>query len=212
MTGRGLVVSGGQTSLIHYRNVQMPGIARKTRLHSQWTWLLLLLLPLQAVSADEALQRRVLVGLKLFPAVLAASQELGPKSELRDIKVLIVYHGEQDHAEELAEILRDIKQIKGKPLVVETSPINQLLQRSGAPPFGLFVSQRNDKDIEIISRYGQQHNIITFSPFQGDVENGILAGIAISDRILPYINSQTLATLPAGLKAFFLKVAEIYEP
>ncbi len=191
----------------------MPGTADKKPGLLLWLLLpLLLLLPIQSVAADQALQRRVLVGLKIFPAVLAASQALEQKSELPNIRVLIVYHKDKDNAEELAETLRGIKKIKGKPLVVETIPISLLLQGSIPPPFGLFVSQRNDEDIEAISHYGQQHNIITFSPFHGDVEKGILAGIAISDRILPYINSQTLAALPTGLKMFFLKVAEIYEP
>ena len=193
----------------------MPGIADKKCLSGLPLRLflpLLLLLPLQSLAADQALQRRVLVGLKLFPAVLAASQALEPKSELRDIRVLIVHQGDKDNAEELADTLRAIREIKGKPLVVETIPISHLLHGSNTPPLGLFVSQRNDEDIEMISRYGQQHNVITFSPFHGDVEKGILAGISISDRILPYINSQTLAALPTGLKTFFLKVAEIYEP
>lgn len=193
----------------------MPGSTGTKWLSVPFQWLLLAMLlihPLQAVQGDEALQRRVLVGLKLFPAVLAASQALEPDSTLPSIRIFIVYQDDENSAEKLAETLRDIGEIKGNPLVVETLPIDLLPQHRGDPPFGLFIAQRNEDDVEMISRYGRDHNIITFSPFRGDVEKGILAGIVISDRILPYINRQTLAALPIGLKAFFLKVAEIYEP
>jgi hypothetical protein len=193
----------------------MPRNAHKTRLTSLQKWLfltLLLLLPLHGLLAGEALKRRVLVGLKLFPAVLAASEALEPASGQSAIQVLIVYHDDDDYAEELAETLRGIERIRGIPLIVGTASISTLQQRSAKPPFGVFVCQRSEEEIALISRYGRQNGIITFSPFHGDVERGILAGIAISDRILPLINKQTLATLPFGLKPFFLRVAEIYEP
>lgn len=193
----------------------MPGKVRTRWLSVAQPWLLLGLLlavPLHGVPADEALQRRVLVGVKLFPSVLAASQSLESESAMHHVRVFIVYRDDENSAWELAETLRNIEAIKGIPLVVETLPIALLPLYSSDPPFGLFIAQRNDKDVELITHFGRQHNVITFSPFRGDVEKGILAGIEISDRILPYINSETLAALPVGLKAFFLKVAEIYEP
>ncbi len=192
----------------------MPGNAHTRWLSVARPWLLLgllLVVPLHGVPAEEALQRRVLVGVKLFPSVLAASQSLGNESTIPNVRVFIVYQDDENSAWDLAETLRSIEAIKGIPLVVETLPIALLPLHSSDPPFGLFIAQRNEKDVELIAHYGRQHNIITFSPFRGDVEKGILAGIAISDRILPYINRKTLAALPVGLKAFFLKVAEIYE-
>ncbi len=178
-------------------------------------WLLLPLLLIvshQTALADDAAQRRVLVGLKLFPAVLAASEALGPENTPPNIKVFIVYQDDENRAEEFAEILQDIGEIKGTRLIVKSLPIALLPQYRGDPPFGLFIAQRNEDDVQMISDYGRQHNVITFSPFRGDVERGILAGIVISDRILPFINRQALNTLPVGLKMFFLKVAEVYEP
>lgn len=215
MTDHVQVVNGGLTWLTGSSSGLMTGIAQTMGISMPLRRLLLLLLlivPLQAALADEAQQRRVLVGLKLFPAVLAASEALGPESTLRNIRVIIVYQDDENSAEELADTLQSIGKIKEKKLVVETVPINRLPQHSSDPPFGLFIAQRNEEDVEVISHYGQQHNVITFSPFRGDVERGILAGIVISDRILPYINRQTLASLPFDLRAFFLKVAEIYEP
>jgi len=195
----------------------MPGIAQPSNQTGLQRWFLaalLLLLPLQGLLADEALKRRVLVGLKVFPAVLAASQALEHKPAMRRLHILIVYHDDRDYAEELAEALRSIKQIRDIPLRVETAPIASLQQHHDTrpPPFGIFLCQRNEEDIARVSRYGIDNGVITFSPFRGDVEQGILAGIVISDHILPLINKQTLAELPFGLKAFFLRVAEIYEP
>ena len=135
-----------------------------------------------------------------------------PESDVTTIRILIVYHDNKNYAEELAETLRGIERIRGIPLNVETGLTSSLQQRNALSPFAIFVAQRSEEDIETIAQYGRQHGIITFSPFRGDVERGILSGIAISDRILPLINKQTLATMPSGLKAFFLRVAEIYEP
>jgi hypothetical protein len=194
----------------------MPGIAHKPDPSGLQRWLLailLLFLPLHGLHADEAIARRVLVGLKIFPAVLAASEALERAPAMRQMRVLLVYHDDPDYAEELAVSLRGIGRIKNIPLRVETAPIHALQEpRQGPPPFGVFVCQRSAEEIALIAGYGRQHGTITFSPFRGDVEQGILAGIAISDRILPLLNKQTLAELPLGLKAFFLRVAEIYEP
>jgi hypothetical protein len=194
----------------------MPGIAYKSNTTCLYRWsllsALLLLLPFQGLPADEELERQVLVGLKIFPAVLAASPALDQKPAMSTIRVLILYRDDRGYAEKLAGILREIDRIREIPLRVETAPVSALQQQSDAPPFAVFVCQRNEEDVAQISDYGRQNGIITFSPFRGDVEKGILAGIAISDRILPFINNETLAKLPFGLKAFFLRVAEIYEP
>lgn len=193
----------------------MPGIANRSKNSAGRRWLLaalLLWLPFQGLPADEELERRVLVGLKLFPAVLAANPVLEQKSAPGTVRVLILYRDDRGYAEELAATLRNVEHIREIPLRVEIAPVDALQREGGTPPFGLFVSQRSEDDIALIAEYGRRHGIITYSPFQGDVESGILAGIAISDRILPLVNNRTLASLPFGLKAFFLRVAEIYEP
>jgi hypothetical protein len=193
----------------------MPGIANRSKISAGRRWLLaalLLWLPFQGLPADEELERRVLVGLKLFPAVLAANPVLEQKPAPDSVRVLILYHDDRGYAEELAATLRHVEHIREIPLRVEIASVDALQREGGTPPFGLFVSQRSEDDIALIAEYGRRHGIITYSPFQGDVESGILAGIAISDRILPLVNNRTLASLPFGLKAFFLRVAEIYEP
>lgn len=57
-------------------------------------------------------------------------------------------------------------------------------------------------------RYGIKHRIIIFSPFQGDVERGASGGILISDRILPYLNLETMHLSDIRIKPFFLRIAE----
>lgn len=163
------------------------------------------------VGADTAQKRRILVGLKLFPAVIAANEHL-LEEEPKPLKLLIIYHDDADYAKELAETLRRVEHIKGRELKVDVMSFAKLLNGSSTPPDALFLSERLVDDIPAVAAYGIQHGVITFSPFNGDVELGILAGISISDRILPYINNGTLRRTQLSLKPFFLKVAEIYEP
>lgn len=160
---------------------------------------------------DEFEERLVSVGLKVFPAIIAADESMEERSADTPLFITIVYHDNRAYAETLARRLEKISPIKGRHLRIRVLSVEQLLQQESSPD-ALFLSQRLDQPLEQVLDYARRHNVISFSPFRGDVERGVLAGIAVTDRILPYINLRTLSSLKLELKPFFLKVAEIYEP
>ncbi len=52
--------------------------------------------------------------------------------------------------------------------------------------------------------------MILYSPFEGDVERGVTAGLSIEAKVLPFVNQRTLEASGVELKPFFLKVAKVH--
>lgn len=171
--------------------------------------LLSLLLPQVWASSDEQLQRQVLVGARLFPALLAAYEGI---EQYDQIRVLVLHEDNPTFAELIVETLQAYSTIRNIQLHVEALSYHQLTLHEHEIPQGIFLAQRSRHGTQQVINYSRQHKVLTFSPFRGDVERGILAGVQITDRVLPYINMHTLSTLPHGLRPFFLRVASRYEP
>ncbi|QID16377.1 YfiR family protein [Nitrogeniibacter mangrovi] len=166
---------------------------------------------LGAVAADEYDARRVAVGINLFPAVLAADQDIGKKRSGDALRVLLVYRDDAAQVERLAQGLRDKGAIRGIPLAVDIVPVEALLDQRRDHIAGVFVAQRLGEDTTALVDYCRRHHLLSFSPFEGDVERGVAAGIAVSDRVLPYVNVAALDAAGVRIKPFFLRIAERYE-
>ncbi|MCB1887582.1 MAG: hypothetical protein KDH20_08240 [Rhodocyclaceae bacterium] len=167
---------------------------------------------LGAIAADEADARRVAVGIKLFPAVLAADQDIGDKLPSDGVlKLLLVHRDEAALAERLAAMLNDRGRIRDMPIAVEILTVGELASYPGAQAAGVFVVQRLGDDLVSIRAFSQRHRRLSFSPFEGDVERGITAGMVVSDRVLPYLNIDAVEATGLRIKPFFLKIAERYE-
>jgi hypothetical protein len=78
------------------------------------------------------------------------------------------------------------------------------------PPAAIFLTQPLDERLPEIIKYAISRGIILFSPFQGDVEKGVLGGVHISDRVLPHINASTMKSAGINIKQFFMRVSVIY--
>lgn len=155
-------------------------------------------------------EQRFRVGLKLFPAVLGAVDDLeykrtsGGKLEIR-----VVYEGSDDVAREAAAALRDIGRIREIPLNVQTLSA-EALDAEDAVLGGIFVASV-DVGGKRLRRWSERHRALVFSPFAGDVEAGAVAGIHVADRILPFVNLPVAQRAQVRFKPFFLKVVRPYE-
>ncbi len=65
--------------------------------------------------------------------------------------------------------------------------------------------------MQSLVRFGIDRHVIVYSPFEGDVESGILGGLSIEAQVRPYLNRATLESSHIMLKEFFLKVAKVYQ-
>lgn len=171
-----------------------------------------LLAPAGTPEAGERERWRVWAGLDLFPSVLAADQDIrekaGPDGTLL---LLLLCRDNCPQAEEMARDLAEIKAIRDIPVTVKTAVPSELARHAGNPPAGIFLTRRFPDQLADIQAFARGHHRILFSPFAGDLEKGVCAGIAISDRILPQVNLSALKASEIRLKSFFLRIAKAHE-
>jgi hypothetical protein len=160
------------------------------------------------VERDEL---RVNAGIDLFPSLIAADLDIEKKrGSDGTITLLLFYTDNRAQAVSMSERLSEGKKIRNIPIRVEIS--NDLTMRvyTDNPPAGIFLTQPLYEGLPEIIKYATDKGIILFSPFQGDVENGVLGGLHISDRVLPYINKSAMNATGINIKQFFIRVSVIY--
>ncbi|MCP4659690.1 MAG: YfiR family protein [bacterium] len=162
--------------------------------------------------AGQREERRIRAGLDLFPTFLAADLDIERKRDpVEELLLVLVYVDRQREAEEMARQLEKTETIRGMPLRVEVT--NDLSPSSYArhPAAGIFLTEQLNDGLPSVLRYAETHHVLVFSPFEGDIERGVPAGILISDRILPHVNVKALDAAGIRLKPFFLRIAQRYE-
>jgi len=162
-------------------------------------------------SIDEY---RFQVALKLFPRIAATDQQLNEKlSNNGKIWLLIYYTNKPKQARQLIEILADdIPRIGKRDIEYRYS--NKLDEYSGSHqlPTAIFLAEPlNTADLRKLTEYSQKYHRLVFSPFEGDVERGVTAGIYISNKITPYFNKKALIMADINLHKGLLRVSTQYE-
>ncbi|NEX16121.1 MAG: hypothetical protein C1943_05670 [Halochromatium sp.] len=174
--------------------------------------LLLLLLWLSlstawALSLWQEEQQRLRVGLNLFPAVLGAQERLSAQQTAEGaLEIVVVYRSTDKAAQQAASSLKALGKVQGLPLRVSLLPIEQLKAAQGRPLAAIFVAS-SGLEPDRLRRLSELHRVLVFSPFEGDVSAGAVAGIHVADRILPSINLAQARRAGLSFKPFFLRVA-----
>jgi hypothetical protein len=153
-------------------------------------------------DADDDL-KMANVGLKLFIATLSADIDLASKIK-SEVRVAILCSnrsvGNQIKSQLEQMVLRDL------PIVATVIDTSQL---TTVKVIGVYAAQSvNIENIENLVNYGISNKVLTYSPFEGDVQRGVAAGMVITDRVTPAINENTIEKSNIKLKPFFLKVAK----
>ena len=162
--------------------------------------------------ASEKEMRRVHVGLKLFPAIVAADYLVAEKKNSDGYLPLYILHENKPRlARDLAGRLAKIKNIKKIPIKVHVLTFYEFINGKAPDRSAVFIAQNPNGKIQDILKPAISSSILLFSPFKGDVEKGIHSGFIVSDRILPYINLTTMQQSRIQLKAFFLRVSKHYD-
>ena len=171
-----------------------------------------LLVPQPSLFADTLSELRLSIGSKLFPSMLAYElYNINKQDSSGVLQLLVVYKHSLPTAEVITDKLALVSNIKGMPLHV--SPVSfQALNNIDIDPIGgIFIAEELHADLAGVIIFAHKREVIVFSPYEGDVEQGAHGGILVRDHILPYININALQMSGIQLKAFFLKVAEQYE-
>lgn len=174
---------------------------------------LLFSFPSHSLIADSFSDRRVHVGLKLFRTLvnadLEAEQKLDPDGKL---PIFVVYTGDDSDAQEYQQSLTEtLTTVRELPVHIQLLKLDKLPSLPGKPA-ALFLAQPlNPSDLQQLVDYSIAKHVIVFSPFDGDVEKGVLAGLSVEARVRPLINMHTLKASQVSIKAFYLQVAKHYE-
>lgn len=165
--------------------------------------------------ADAFTERRISVGQKLFRTMLVANVNYKKNiTSEGDAIVHLLYQNNLEYAQKLAKKLAsELTEIHGSAVTVQTISSTQYLQAIKMPVFGVFITEKLNSNLlkgVIAQAKSAQH--ILFSPFEGDVEKGVMAGLAVEARVRPYVNLLAMEQSSIELKKFFIKVSKKYAP
>jgi hypothetical protein len=176
-------------------------------------WLLCLLpmviwsLSSLAVPLWQEEQQRLRVGLNLFPAVLGAQERLAEQCNADgELEIYVVSRSLDKAAQQAADALKAIGEVQRLSLRVTVLPIEQLRSAREQPIAAIFIAT-SGLEPQQLRRFSERHRTLVFSPFEGDVSAGAVAGIHVADRILPSINLAQARRAGLSFKPFFLRVA-----
>ncbi len=173
-------------------------------------FMLVLLALTGRLSASDGEAPRVWAGLDLFPSLLAADENIAEKQGSDGkLLLLLMYADEKEAAAEMSLHIEKIGKIRNTPIRVETA--ESLKNYENTKVAGIFLTQKMRDEFDSVLQYGKDRHVIVFSPFEGDVERGASGGIIISDRMIPYINAESMRLSDIRIKSFFLRIAEQYE-
>lgn len=166
-----------------------------------------------SVSADSTDDRRVRAGARLFRSLLAADIALENKAAGGRLRVLI-YSTDARSAAEVGNLVApadspEAARIRDLPIETVTSAS---LPTGEAPlPAAVFVATRpSSAEVDSLVGWSIANHVIVYSPFEGDVERGIPAGLAVEAKVQPFLNLRTLQAAGIELKPFFVQVAKVH--
>ncbi len=169
---------------------------------------------LAGTTGEDA--RRINIGSRLFPNIVSVDMALGTKRSPKThaLHLGFVYQAySATLRKQLALLAHRLKTIHKIPVIIEAIPLQRLTGSENVPfVSAVFIAEKlSDEDLETLLRFTSKHHLVTFSPFEGDVQRGVVAGLYISSRILPYINTRAAKEAGIVFHPMFLKLARRYE-
>ncbi len=170
-------------------------------------------------SADENDTRRVNIGLRLFRTLLASDQLLHKKiNSEQKLNLLIVYHRDHLSADHYRQMLlnagraKQKGKIRGFPVQVSIVAADQLEQLKHNDIAGIFIVEKlPELKLQLLIGFAVVKQVIVYSPFEGDVQAGVAAGLDVGVRVRPFINLSAMKDANIRIKDLFLKVSKTYE-
>ena len=162
-------------------------------------------------SASDGLSPRLQIGVGLLPAVMAADQTLIAGGNMAGVAVYLVYVDDRHVAERLYKHLEHVESIRQSPLVPIVISLDDLLVDNPAPHSAIFVAEPPGSRLDELIAFATERRQLLFSPFEGDVERGVMTGFRVTDKVRPQVNLEALKRAKIQLKAFFLRIAVKHE-
>jgi hypothetical protein len=169
----------------------------------------------QPSVSDDFTERRISAGVKIFRALLAADVDIVRKTgSSGELRLCLLYTHDTGNAEMAAATLghRDDSRIRKMKIKIEILSFAEFIADHRGRSAGVFLTQRLDEEkLLALTALANERRMVVFSPFEGDVERGVQSGIAVEERVRPYLNTKALSAAQVRLKPFFMKVAKVYD-
>lgn len=168
-----------------------------------------------ALGENSFTERRISVGQKLFRSLLVA--KLNYQNDMHSpngFYVNLLYNDDAIKAKDLSEKLaKDLTVLHNHPVTIRPISLQHYLQENAPIAIGSFITENlADEQLEQVIEHSITNQHILFSPFEGDVEQGVMAGLSVESKVRPFVNMQALAQSQIELKSFFIKVSKQYAP
>ncbi len=177
-------------------------------------WICILLLTVASnVYAKHDLEARVEIGVNLLPSVIAAHTRwsLEKEDEKQSIKIFIVYDENRKVARDALSKLNRIKRIRGHLVEKQIISMEEIFSGTSDKNSVLFIVEPLLEYTNKAIEFSRINQFILFSPFNGDVEKGVMTGFEVTNKVLPAVNINALKDANIRLKAFFLRIAVSYD-
>ena len=171
------------------------------------------------VRADSRQDSRAdLAARSIFRVVLGSDVELEKKRTPQGALLVVFFHNDDPkRARQLADSFAARKAgepqpVKSLPLVIELTTDPTFAGYAERVPAAVFVAQDVDgRTLKKIVEFGVARHVITYSPFEGHVESGVLAGLFVDAQVKPFLNRRTLAAGGVTLSPALMQYSRLYE-
>lgn len=163
---------------------------------------------------DELEARRINTALAIFPRIVAVDEDIDNKLDAdKRVQLVVAYSADSVSAQNQASALSSlIPNIGGRPLAVRALSIHRLLSADAGVVSGVFIADPfSNADLERLLAFARERHILVFSPFSGDVERGVPAGIAVGSQVKPYFNVAALNRSKIVVNPTLLRISKHYD-
>ncbi len=186
--------------------------------------LLSLLIANNAQASTQETERRMNIGLNLFPNIISVDTHIKNKiNENNSLKILFIIRSKRQNGQVLLQrFAKKVKTIRKITIESQLIRLSDFLAAHVAVPLSttnnasivsaLFVVEPlPDTELQALIDTAVKLHIMVFSPFKGDIERGVTAGLFVGSKIRPYLNMHTIKRSSIIFHPLFLKLARKHE-
>ncbi|NGZ06937.1 MAG: hypothetical protein G8237_11340 [Magnetococcales bacterium] len=168
----------------------------------------------RALTVESDSEHLLQLGVKMFPTLVGGNLDLDNLINADGALTLLVLYQENRLAAQgvVNRLQASVRIIHKYPVDIRMVDVAGLSAWQTPPVAGVFLAESMVRTfLATIQQFGNHKKTIIFSPFDGDVQQGILSGLSISTQVKPALNLVTLRAAGIRMNPLFFKVAKTYE-
>lgn len=175
--------------------------------------LLCCLLVAGQLFASEDDRRRVEMAAGIFPRVVAVDEDVEDKLNGGNLVMVLVYESSLSGAEKVGQYVQQkAAKVGSFRVVTKIASVEQFLEMDYKSFTAVMIVEKlPQQSLEQVVAYSIRSGRMLMSPFEGDVEKGVMVGLFVGSRIVPWFNMHSLTRSGVRVNARLLGVSKRYE-